>query len=405
MTENTPYVADFPSIITQEGKAKVLVPDLKAYNVSPSDYAPSKAPVFYNPVMEFNRDLTVLAFRAYQKTVEHEVGICEPLTSQGIRAIRYALEIDNVVQVKTSDINRHAYELAQHNIALNNLQEKITIKFGDANRLMSSNASPKKRFDIIDLDPFGTPVPYLDSAFRALKNRGLIAATATDMAPLCGVHAKACLRKYCGKPIRTEYCHEVAVRLLAGIMAKTAAQHDIGMQVLFSHSTDHYIRVYAQIRYGAKKADDTLKNVGYILHCFNCMHREVTDQLFGCPTCHECGAKMDYTGPLWTGPIADQDFVERILAENQSVPLMSNAKINKLLTYVKAEATAPITYYVIDKLSGKFDLPAPSNKAFLEALKNSGYQAVPTHFNPRGIKTEASAAVMLKTLKELTHQQ
>ena len=182
---------------------------------------------------------------------------------------------------------------------------------------MSSNASPKKRFDIIDLDPFGTPVPYLDSAFRALKNKGLIAATATDMAPFCGVHAKACLRKYGGKPIRTEYCHEVAVRLLAGIMAKTAAQHDIGVQVLFSHSTDHYIRVYAQIGYGAKKADDSLKNVGYILHCFNCMHREVIYQPFGCPTCHECGAKMDYTGPLWTGPIADQGFVERIMAENQ----------------------------------------------------------------------------------------
>jgi tRNA (guanine26-N2/guanine27-N2)-dimethyltransferase len=230
----------------------------------------------------------------------------------------------------------------------------------------------------------------------------LIAATATDMAPLCGVHAKACLRKYCGKPIRTEYCHEVAVRLLAGIMAKTAAQHDIGMQVLFSHSTDHYIRVYAQIRYGCKKADDTLKNVGYILHCFNCMHREVTYQPFGCPTCHECGAKMDYTGPLWTGPIADQSFVERIIAENQSVPLKSSAKINKLLTFVKAEATAPITYYVIDKLSGKFDLPAPSNKAFIEALKKFGYQAVPTHFNPRGIKSDASAAVMLKTLKGLT---
>ena len=87
------------------------------------------------------------------------------------------------------------------------------------------------------------------------------------------------------------------------------------------------------------------------------------------------------------------------------MPLRSNAKINKLLTYIKAEATAPITYYVIDKLSGKFNLPAPSNKAFLEALKNAGYQAVPTHFNPRGIKTDASAAVMLKTLKELTQQQ
>ncbi|MCW3982890.1 MAG: tRNA (guanine(10)-N(2))-dimethyltransferase [Candidatus Bathyarchaeota archaeon] len=400
MNEKTGYVADFPSEIIHEGKVQVLVPNLKAYGVVPSDYAPSKAPVFYNPVMEFNRDLSVLVFRAYQHMVNHEVSICEPLTSQGIRGIRYAIEVDKVFQVMASDINHHAYELAKHNIELNNVQNKIILKYGDANRLLSSNASPKKRFDIIDIDPFGTPVPYLDSAFRALKNKGLIAATATDLAPLCGVHAKACLRKYGGKPLRAEYCHELAVRLLAGCMAKIAAQHDIGIQFMFSHSTDHYIRVYAQIGYGAKKADDSLKSVGYIMHCFSCMHREITYQPFGCPTCNECGAKMDYAGPLWTGSIADQGFVEQILAENQSIAFRNNAKISKLLTQIKNEAKAPATYYVIDKLSKKLNLPAPSNQVFLWALQKAGFQAMPTHFNTRGIKTDASALAMQKILRE-----
>ncbi len=401
MEKKTGYAADFPSEIIKEGKVQVLVPNLKAYGVVPSDYAPSKAPVFYNPVMEFNRDLSVLAFRAYQHMVAHEVSICEPLTSQGIRGIRYATEVDGVARVMASDINHHAYELAKHNIELNNLQDKITLKYGDANRLLSSNASPKKRFDIIDIDPFGTPVPYLDSAFRALKNKGLIAATATDLAPLCGVHAKACLRKYGGKPLRAEYCHELAVRLLAGCMAKVAAQHDIGIQFLFSHSSDHYIRVYAQIGYGAKKGDDSLNSVGYIMHCFNCLHREITHQPFGCPTCHECGAKMDYAGPLWTGPIADQGFVEKILAENQSIAFRNNAKISKLLTQIKNEATAPATYYVIDKLSKKLNLPAPANQVFLAALQKADFEAVPTHFNPRGIKTNAPALEMHKVLQKL----
>ena len=161
------------------------------------------------------------------------------------------------------------------------MENKIILKHKDANCVLSCNASPKKRFDIIDIDPFGTPVPYLDSAFRALRNNGLLAATATDLAPLCGVHAKACIRKYGGKPMRTEYCHELAVRLLAGCMASLAAKHDIGIRILFSHSSDHYIRVYAQIAYGAKKGDESLKNTGYILHCFNCLHRETTHQSFG----------------------------------------------------------------------------------------------------------------------------
>ena len=268
MVDKEGYVANFPSEIIKEGKVQVLVPKLEAYGVVPSDYAPSKAPVFYNPVMEFNRDLTVLAFKAYQHMVNHEISICEPFTSQGIRGIRFAAEVDGVTKVLLSDINTSAYELAKHNIKLNNLEDKITIKQKDANCVLSCNASPKKRFDIVDIDPFGTPVPYLDSAFTALRNKGLLAATATDLAPLCGVHAKACVRKYGGKPLRTEYCHELAVRLLAGCMATVAAKHDIGIQILFSHSSNHYIRVYAQIAYGCLKADESLKNTGYILHCF-----------------------------------------------------------------------------------------------------------------------------------------
>ncbi|MDR0471186.1 MAG: hypothetical protein LBH79_05635 [Nitrososphaerota archaeon] len=38
----------------------------------------------------------------------------------------------------------------------------------------------------------------------------------------------------------------------------------------------------------------------------------------------------------------------------------------------------------------------------MEALHQAGYQAVPTHFNPRGIKTNAPAMAMHKILKELT---
>ena len=73
------YKADFPSEIIREGKVQVLVPKLEAYGVVPSDYAPSRAPVFYNPVMEFNRDLTVLAFQAYQRMVNREISHLRPL--------------------------------------------------------------------------------------------------------------------------------------------------------------------------------------------------------------------------------------------------------------------------------------------------------------------------------------
>jgi tRNA (guanine26-N2/guanine27-N2)-dimethyltransferase len=392
---------DFPSETVQEGKVKAVVPKLEAFVTQPSDYAPSKAPVFYNPVMELNRDIAVLAFQAYQRTVNRDISICEPLTSSGIRGIRFAAEIHGVKKVVISDISERAVKLAKRNVHLNGLQKTVRVQHKDANCLLSCHGAPRKRFDIIDVDPFGSPVPYLDSAVRALRNTGLLAATATDLAPLCGVHAKACVRKYGGKPLRTEYCHELAVRLLAGCVATVAAKHDIGVRVLFSHSTDHYIRVYAQIAYGAKKADASIKNLGYVLHCFNCFHRETAGNPFDLRVakCPECGSKLDWAGPLWLDKIFDSQFCELMAQENRRTAFRNNRRIATLLALAKEEAETPATYYVIDKISNKLSLPVPSVAAMLRILHDNGFDAVPTHFNSRGLKTNAPASAVQNLLK------
>jgi tRNA (guanine26-N2/guanine27-N2)-dimethyltransferase len=402
MTEEK-FKVDFPSETVKEGKVKVLVPKLKAFVKQSSDYAPSKAPVFYNPVMELNRDIAVLASQAYQRIVNREISICEPLTSTGIRGIRFAAEIHGVKNVLISDINESAFNLAKHNARLNGLQERVTVQHKDANCLLSCHGAPHRRFDIVDVDPFGSPVPYLDSAIRALRDNGLLAVTATDLAPLCGVHSKACVRKYGGKPLRTEYCHELAVRLLAGCIATLAAKHDIGIRVVFSHRTDHYIRVYVQIDSGAKKADASVKNLGYVLHCFNCLHRETAKAPFTkhIETCPECGSKMDYSGPLWLERIFDRQFCELMTKENTHTAFRNSGKITKLLSLARAEAEAPATYYVLDKISDKLALPVPSVEALLQILRDSGFQAFPTHFNSRGVRTDAPALIVQNLLQKL----
>lgn len=45
---------------------------------------------------------------------------------------------------------------------------------------------PIQVYHAIDLDPYGTPVQFLDSAVQAVSEGGLLAVTATDMAVLCG---------------------------------------------------------------------------------------------------------------------------------------------------------------------------------------------------------------------------
>jgi len=399
------FEADFPTEIIEEGRVKILVPKLKAFVKSASEYAPSKAPVFYNPVMELNRDLAVLALQAYQRMVDREISVCEPLTGCGLRGIRFAAEIKGVKKVVMSDINERAFRLASHNVQINEQSERATVKNEEANFVLNSCSAPHKRFDVIDIDPFGSPVHFLDSAIRALRDGGLLALTATDLAPLCGVHPKACIRKYGGKPLRTEYCHELAARLLAGCLATTAARYEIGVNLVFSHRAEHYVRVYATIKYGAGYADESLKNMGYILHCFKCFHRESVKGLFifrQTEKCSECGSRLSVAGPLWVGRLFSAEFCELMIKEVEQRKLKFGGKIGKMLALTRSEVDAPISYYVVDKLCDSLNLPVPPVMKVASVLKKRGFQASLTNFNSRGIRSDASASRMRETLVELT---
>lgn len=393
----------FPTEIVKEGKVSVVVPKLAAYVEEAWEYAPSKAPVFYNPAMELNRDLAVLALQIYQKMLGREISVCEPLSGCGIRGVRFAVEVEGVRNVFLNDINPEAARLAQFNVGRNKLASSVLVANEDANLFLSRYAAPRKRFNYIDIDPFGSSVPYLDAAVRALRNGGLFALTATDMAPLCGIHPKACVRKYGGNPLRTEYCHELAVRLLVGCLTIMAAKHEIGVEVLFSHSTDHYIRVYAVARYGARLADKSVRMMGYLLHCFSCFHRETSLGLIS-PLkrdCVECGSKLNVAGPLWLGRIADENFCSMMKKEADRRGLKQEKRILKLISLIQNEAEAPVAYYVIDKICDKLNLSVPPLMKVVDGVRKAGFQAILTHFNSKGVKTDASASVVKEIITKL----
>ncbi|MEM2111108.1 MAG: tRNA (guanine(10)-N(2))-dimethyltransferase [Candidatus Bathyarchaeia archaeon] len=392
---------NFPVEIVREGAVNIVVPYLEAFKKAPGDYAPSKAPVFYNPRMRLNRDIAVLALQTYQRIVGRELSVSEPLAGCGVRGIRFAKEVKGIRRVYLNDINSEAFKMAQHNVHLNKLTHIVSGSNEDANLFLSQHAAPKKRFDYVDIDPFGSPVTYIDSGLRATRDGGLLALTATDMASLCGVYPKTALRKYGGLSLKTEYCHELAVRLLAGCLAATAAKHDIGISIPFSHSTDHYIRVYALVSYGAKKADESIRNMGYIYHCFQCFHRETINNIIS-PVkeqCSECGAHMKVSGPLWLGKIAEKEFCENM--EKEASLRNVEPKIMKILSLIKSESDEPTTYYVVDKICDKLGVPVPSLISVIKKLRGRCFVACPTHFHARGVKTNASAKNVCEVIKEI----
>lgn len=386
----------FPTEEIVEGRAKVLVPKLDASSGEPLQHLMSEAPVFYNPVMATNRDTAVLALRAHARDGK-EVSVCEPMCGTGVRGIRLALEADKVQRVVMGDLSPTALKVAQANAALNGVSHLVRLRLLDASLLMSLHGYPGGRFSYLDVDPYGSPAPFIDSAVTATENHGVLAVTATDMAPLCGVNPRACLRKYGGYPISGEFCHEAAVRLVAGALVRGSAVHEVAATPVFSYYADHYVRVYVRLDRGAKRADRALDQMGYMKYCRRCLHREASrdGRKEKCPL---CGAEMHVGGSMWMGELADESFTENMAEEAEALIHLAGSRAAGLVSQVKAEIGYGPGFYEIDKVCSLAGAPSVSTEDALSRLRESGFRVTMAHYSDRAIKTDAGIEELRKLL-------
>lgn len=378
-------------ITISEGQVKIKIPLFEKVS--------SKAPVFFNPVMELNRDLSVLALMVFSSKQDHDIKICDAFGGSGIRGIRYAKEISGVESVIITDLNPLAVQFAEENIRENHLNNVKACK-EDANILLRRC---KGRFDVVDIDPFGTPSPFIESAAISLKSGGMLCVTATDTSALCGTYKEPCIRKYGSMSLKTEYCHETGLRILFGFIARTFAKYKKFIKPMFSHSTEHYLRLYLEIGKGAKKTDESLKNLGYIAHCDKCLYRIILPGIVPhipeeCPI---CGSILKAGGPLWLGNIIDHDFVKKMIDLLPSISIRNDNKVVKLLDRCFEESLGPITFFDLHKICKVMKISAPPIDDVLNKLLMEGYFASRTHIKPTGIKTNAPLEILKKIVYNL----
>ncbi|KAI7742753.1 hypothetical protein M8C21_022031 [Ambrosia artemisiifolia] len=111
--------------------------------------------------------------------------VLEALSASGLRALRYAREVEEIEQVVALDNDKASVEACRRNIKFNGAvaSAKVESNLADARVYMLTHP---KEFDVVDLDPYGSPSVFLDSAVQSIADGGLLMCTATDMAVLCG---------------------------------------------------------------------------------------------------------------------------------------------------------------------------------------------------------------------------
>lgn len=192
-------------------------------------------------------------------------------------------------------------------------------------------------FDVVDLDPYGSPNTLLDSAVQSVAEGGLLMVTATDMAVLCGNTAEACFAKYGCYSLHKEYCHEQALRILLGCVAQHAARHKRVVEPVVSLSIDFYIRIFLRVRSSPSGAKHTGTRLSYVWQSTGCdswwlqplgtAHGKGGAVKFqpgrGPAVPQKCpisGGKFSMGGPIWNGPLMDGEHVRAIFQQIEVRP-------------------------------------------------------------------------------------
>ncbi len=368
----------------REGRTVLKVPRVRG---QPS----SRDPVFYNPHMRLSRDLTVASVGPANPRV-----VCDPLAGVGARGIRIAVELDPDTVV-LNDINERAVELIEENVRLNGVEDVCRIENRDANALMYEDELAGS-FDYVDLDPFGTPVPFLDAAVRTLRNRGLVGVSATDVSALAGRYPRAARRKYWVEVERVEFYQEVAIRALISYVVRTCAKYDLAFEPLVAFFQRHHVRVVGRVRRGAKRADRALRRLGHVGHCRECGFTDVIEP--GEDECPECGEDLTVLGPLWVDDFADRSWAKRAAEVAGRLEL---ERARELLERLAEEPGTPPWAYDIHQWASRLGLArVPKLKDVLERLRDEGYRALRPHYSTKAVvKTDASPAEFRELLREL----
>jgi tRNA (guanine26-N2/guanine27-N2)-dimethyltransferase len=351
-----------------EGGVELAVPEQSGEGVGDE--------VFFNPVQELNRDLTVAVLRAARERDSLDTYL-DATAASGVRGVRAAADGWTAT---LCDVDPEAADLCRENLACNGLEAEVVRR--DANVLMH-----ERSFDVVDVDPFGTPIPFADAAFRGARR--LVCVTATDTAPLCGAHFESGVRRYSAVPRNTEYHAEMGLRVLLSALVRTAARYDLAATPLLSHATDHYVRTYLWLERGARAADATLAELGHLDHCEACLWREATPGLLaaGREACPDCGEGVQTAGPVWLGPPREAEFVDAV-CEAVTDDMGTADAARDLCRTLAAELDEP-THYDQHRLCARWGVGAPAMDDFLADLRAAGHAASRTHYGGTTFKTTA----------------
>ena len=298
----------------------------------PRGPAKRTGPGFLNPAMAPARTRSVMLLadaleHGWLVGEEQDLRALDALCATGVRVRRWRNEVPAHLQprlrITANDLDAFALDWlktshavfppsvsVEHQLEDDRYERPLVGAMHNGIFMMQNDARialMESAYQWIDLDPFGSPVNFLDAAVQGLSRVGFLEVTATDTAALTGSSPGSQQRRYGAKGIVDSYAHDDAVRVLLGLVATTAARHDRAIEPVLALFDGHHVRISVKVRRSREGASKVLEHMGWRIRnedgTYRFVHHPTPDEV-------ERGS-----GPMWIGPMWDADIAGRITEE------------------------------------------------------------------------------------------
>jgi tRNA (guanine26-N2/guanine27-N2)-dimethyltransferase len=360
----------------------VIEEDVKI--TSYGDDISKKLTVFYNPVMKMNRDISLLVINSYFK--DKKIKFCDPMAASGIREIRFLKTIpDKFEKLTIGDMSPTAIENIKKNFKDNKVNlDKVELVCADA-----INTIISQFYDFIEVDPFGSIVPFLDSALQRIKHNGILSVTATDTAALCGTYPKTCLRRYGMKVTKTLFYEEVGLRNLIAFCIREAGKFDKNLIPVVSITHNHFYKVFFKVEESRGKSSESINNLKYL------KWDRITQKTLICDY-----EDKDSFGKTYVGKLNNKEFLADMLKDIDLI--IEKKEVEKLINKLIDEVDL-VGYYDPHKLckENKINFGLKYEKLF-EEIRKKGFEVSRVHNDKLGFKTDMESKEIVKIIKKFS---
>lgn len=186
----------------------------------------------------------------------------------------------------------------------------------------------QEAFNFIFLQANHSTTLYTDSVFSNIRHNGMVCFLSPNISSQCFRSPQLIQRQYQAYVQKTEYVKEMAARVVIADIARAAARHQKGVEVLLTLLIEDHFLIIVRAAKHNQSAVSSAESCRPVLHCLMCEERVVcldahspVENPYNMLPC-DCkekhpGKTAVILGPLWTGDIFSVSYIERLLASER----------------------------------------------------------------------------------------